>query len=206
MDLAINLVVSAVSLVLGAVLGVMLGESVKRPRLRQSGSGGGMAGTSVSFTNDPGFVGLSIGQTVLLGRAVHRECRLGVPVDRNPTDCHAVLLDPENPRGGVGLLMRDEDIPDRPVGRARVKTGGSVQVLLFVRVPGGGKEFYLFEPDPSNPWQPRPPDPSKILTAPKKFLLRVYYGGNRSTEVPVSVTVGLNGQMALETPNSSVGM
>lgn len=207
MDLAINIVVSAVFLVLGAVLGVVLNEAAKRPRLQQSGSGGGMAGTSVTFRNDPGFVGLRIGHTVLLGRSVHRGCRLGVPVDRNPTDCSAWLVDAADPRGGsVGLLMRDEDVPERPVGRARVKTGGSVSVLLFVRAPGRGKEFYLFESDPSNPWQPRPPDPSKILTAPKKFLVRVQYGGDRSTEVPVSVTLGLDGQMMLVTPDSSVGM
>jgi hypothetical protein len=209
-DFAANIGISIVSLVVGAALGVWLGEFVKRPKLTVSGTGmhrvQDLLVYTVHLTNEPRFIGISFESTTLLGKTIHKGFRWGQVPEGRATECHAILVDADNPRLSTSLYLSAESDPERPADVVRIESGGRAQIYLFVRRDIQDGRFFLYAPASNPGREPRIPEDRAFLAAPQKFVLRVgsSRGEGRRLELPVSVIKDLNGDLRVEINGSSL--
>ncbi len=192
----VGVITFVAGLVLGAFVDRYVSEQLRRPRLQVNlgGSGNGLA--SISLKNTLGFVGISIGQTVLFGRDVTGGRRFGRPLDRHPARCEAPWIkDADNPDGGAwGLCFLLPGVSE-PQTSAEIPSGQSATLVLF-GVRTKAKQVDFFQPGPD--WQPMPGSRHLAFGVPHRFIVGVPY--DRATqllEIPVNVTLDILGNLHL---------
>lgn len=192
---AVEIGLNAVFVVLGAFIGLFLGEYVRRPNIRVDASGAGLtpAGFSVvtiTITNTPGRAGIAIGQSILFGRTIFRGRQWGPPITRSPALVSASLL---NDKGqGVGLLLESLAAPGRFDGQVKIENDGHARIYLFARLESEPDRYFIYGDDGHG--QPEaPPDYAK-LRGDHEFTLRVSYGTTTKL-FPVSVSMHLQGTL-----------
>jgi hypothetical protein len=137
MPVWLSIVLPFVTLVAGA----WLQEFRKRPKLVLSGSGGGSVGTTyrswqVSIQNRPGLLGLSLGETTVLGKNIHRGRTWGLRYDRNASvESRAWLCDEER-KEGVDLLHWDMAPADPRYQQFVTIPSGKEARLMLLRLSG----------------------------------------------------------------------
>src|SRR5688572_22721780 len=95
-----DVISTAVTLILGAALGLIANHFVERPKLRVggSGSGGGIGPgfhqNNARIWNGPALIGIRVGHTALFGKTVLPPIEWGLTVQRKAAqNCTAWMLD-----------------------------------------------------------------------------------------------------------------
>ncbi len=201
-----SFVFGIVAFVLGVALGTWFGvwyaEYVKRPQLRLSG--GGSASTpfrrsTLTVNNDPGWIGVGMGESTILGRRIHRGFRRGLAIDRNPAkQCQAQLIDKAKGRTVTSLVWQVRDDPDHYEPLTTLAGGESRVLMLFAAVPSEPSAYFVFEPDAGSPYGIRVPDERLRFTGDNEFEVRVNYSNDSTLRVDVAMTVDYRGNLYVE--------
>lgn len=195
-----SLLGSAVTLLIGTFLGLWLSEFVRRPRLRISGSGSGGSPYSVitaTVSNDAGFIGITLGRTIIFGRPVLQHRRWGEVVERHPALCSAWITDRDNPdAGGVGLYFRTGDTPPYKYENQVKIAGGEYAHLCLLVVRGEDRRrYFIFAPDSDG--QPVVPEEVDMFNGPRQFVVHLSYSnGHKVDKWLLKITKGLDGHLA----------
>ena len=171
--------VPAIFLILGFVLGVWGGAYVKRPKLRFVGGGSGGSGApdgyqiyNLTVRNMPGWLGLTIGRTVILGLSISGSHRIGTPVMRDPASkCMADLYDTKHkfvaplwwrvPGDGGTKIERFTTLP----------SGDQAELLVFVQRNSDRPSYFPFAPNGNG--EPKiQADPLRFRDA-RRFVIRL---------------------------------
>ena len=201
------------SLVVGAFLGVWLGEFLKRPKLKAAGSSGG-GGPSFGYvnamgvTNEPAFLGLSAGDTIIFGRRIHSAFAIGLPISRYPaTGCRATLHDLETDEFVAHLWWRTRAGNSTEYPQVMtLDAGESGELMLFARQDQHGIEYFPFAPaaNRSVAGAPlfEPPAETLRFRDDRTFRVRIMYGylGRQVRTFPVAVKRLVRGGLVFEIP------
>ena len=205
MDLG-NILISVASLVVGSVIGAWYTEFIRRPLLAVTGSGSvhkGVHRYSVSVSNLPAFVGITIGSTALLGRRIHRGFRRGLTIDRNPAkQSRAVLVDRTSGRVLMGLHWLIHTEPRSYEATRSIAGGESATVMVFARLPSERSHYFAFQPDPQGPDGVRVPEEHVKFDGERDFELRVNYSNGRIARCDLDVRFDYQGNMHVEQRHS----
>lgn len=198
---------SLASLVLGALLGVWIPIFIQRPKIRASGSGTSPASSdpslsyfTLSIENEPGFFGLNIGRTVVLGRHIWGAKRIGLALDRNPATCSAYIV-PAAGGEGRSVPVWSESIRPKADGTLVVPGGENARVYLFAKRRGDDSCFYLFTPEAWGDARPTPviSEAERGFDSTTAFVVHVSYaGGAHEHRIPVTVKRTIHGSWQVE--------
>jgi len=207
-NLALTIICSAVTLVVGMFLGVWYGHFVDRPKLNLAGSMGGSSnGVSVFgvlISNPPGILGLNLRRTMIFGKLIHQSVVKGLPVDRKPAnECLAKIRDKESGEH-IDLLFWKIDNETRQ--QVTIRSGRECLLPIFARRQTDELRYYI--------WRPQvgavPPAPiigagAISLMGTRTFTVRIDYSSTRHLEFDLIVRYGLNGEVSVGTDLSSGG-
>lgn len=174
LDLA-SLLIGAI---FGALVSICLQHFLARPRLRQIGGGGGQY-QHITIRNDPGFLGLNFGPTIIFGRRLSKGWRLGIPFDTAPARaCSASIIDEETGQTVSSLCWHKDGkyIYDITLG-----PGESANLIVFTRQGATEGKYYVWRPLPEHEtWGPGPGDVQ--IEGSRKFLIDVRYAYGTRTK------------------------
>lgn len=174
----------AISLLLGAALGMFLGTwysyFVKRPRLILIGNGGsggaGLRTTSLNFINAPRFIGIQMPPSMLFGKQVHGVLRWGLPVDNLPArNLQATLFDKESGRV-VSQLHWQRGPSFEP--SIDLDSGEQAMLMVFSRLEQDPPHYFPFQPGP-NGVGVNIPQTAGYTDESRKFEIRINYSQAR---------------------------
>ena len=188
-----DLVVGVVSLLVGVLLGSWLDLFLQRPKLALEGWGAGTYAT-LTVTNQPGFFGLSIGRTVILGRPVLSGRRWALSTERLPARCNAYITDAENAAHGLPLYFGAPGDNPEPQQFAEIRSGESASIIVFAVRPEEKRYFIV---QPANSWEVGPS--SVAFDSPHKFIVHIAHDrSDRTLDVPIAVRRNLQGDWYFE--------
>ena len=200
-------VIPLVTLLLGAVLGVWGTYYVIRPKLQVVGGGSGSDGrfhtNRVTIRNEPGFLGIRLSPSVILGRRIHSGIEWGFPVHRNTADqCMAHLLD-KSGKHITALWWRSSQEPGAFANTISISEGQSVNLMLLARLSEEQLRYFVFEPPVTGTNEPKVPVREVWFSGPKQFRVRVTYSyGRQKLEVPAEVTQRYDGRLYYQVGDS----
>lgn len=201
-----SVIFGILSFFLGIALGVWLGvwyaEYIRRPQLRFTGGGSARVPfrrDTFTITNEPGWIGVAIGESTILGRRLHSGIRRGLVVDRHPAkQCHAHLIDKAKARPITGLYWHSPDDGDRYESAPTIPGGESRSLMLFAALPSEPTTYFAFEPDASSPFGIRVPEEHVRYTGEHEFEVHINYANGRTLTADVAVTLDYQGNLHVE--------
>jgi hypothetical protein len=177
---------------------------MRRPTLRQNGGGSSLFGSSyryvsLGFQNELRRLGISLPETVILGKAVKTDFGSQV-IEREPArQCRARLLD-ETGRYICPLWWFDGQKPAETVD---IKSGESASLIIFLKSNTDPSQYLSYQPTSNTDPTPRTSEVPKFDKA-MGFLVEVLYShSSQRLRFPVKVVIGYDDRMSFETPNSS---
>lgn len=180
------------SLMIGAVVGafisIWLQHFLARPRLRQVGGGSGQY-LHITIRNEPGFLGINFGPTIILGRRFSQGWRLGIPFDTSPARaCSAVIIDKETGQTITSLSWLKDGIYGYEV---TLGPGESANLIVFTRHGADEGKYYVWRPLPEH----QSPGPGDIqMDGSREFLIDVRFShGTRTKRFTCKMVRKLNG-------------
>jgi len=138
---------------------------MRRPKLAITGGGGGGGAGSyhrnhISVSNQPGLLGIRLGDTVVFGRRLHGRFEKGLTVDRSPaSECQANLHDRKTGQYIAGLWWTPTQGGAPWQRTLAIGSGGTVTLALFARLDSEPTKFFVFEPENPNQWDSPPREP-----------------------------------------------
>ena len=183
--------------VIGRLLSTWHSYYVKRPKLKLIG----MGGASIRVSNVPGFFGLAFPHTVVLGRLLHGDKELGLPIDRDPArDCTAVLYDKETGQHVANLYFQVTD--DTTRSTVTLDSGNSANILIFNRAETDRSTYYPWRPDNEDSSRPAAPrEVDAMFNSTREFNIVVRYAhGRKKVEFPVRMIRGFDGRLSFYSP------
>ncbi len=160
------------------ILGVAGTVYLKRPKLRVVGGAGGGSGAPAGFQinhvtvrNIPGRLGITIGQTELLGLRINGRHKLGLPVMREPAKgCTAWLYDDSgNPI--TALWRRDPDEHGKRKVTIDIDSAVTAELSLFAERNDDIPNYYPYQPDANGD----PVVPPIKFNGTRRFIVRIAY-------------------------------
>jgi hypothetical protein len=132
-----SIIVPIIRLVLGVVLGTWFTAYVSRPELKAIGGGNGGGGTYLRIMNRPGFMGLSLQETVIFGKRISNGIYKGIPIEKaTANECVAHLNDKDSGDLVSGLYWRPLSDPGRARSVIELRSGEQADLLIFARKAG----------------------------------------------------------------------
>lgn len=203
-----GLLLAVALLVPGALLGVWANELVKRPKLAVRG--GGVHGGSVTsgqpslvtltVANDPGFIGVRLGKTIVFGWPIHGPIEKGTDVERRSARSVRVAIFEEDTCGpGVPLWMVAEqgDKVEVPAQSVSLANGEYATVYVLGRLPGEHSYSVGVYPDWTGDGL-REKRQAANYTEPRSFVVRAWADHVKQVEYKLRVVRSANDQWAAE--------
>lgn len=200
-----SIILPIITLVLGVVLGTWFTAYMSRPKLKVVGGGGGATSTSLRVMNRPGFMGLSLQETVIFGKRISDGIYKGIPIERAAAnECVAHLYDKET--GDLASVLYWRTVSVSGAGPPRtvidLKSGEQADLLVFARKPDDPVKYFVFKPGGESFQAIVPPD-SAMLSETRRFFIRIQYSfGRQSLVINVKVRRALEGRLYFESDAS----
>jgi hypothetical protein len=187
----VSVIVAAVFL----VLAVAFNEYIRRPKLFVSGGGNSKVGPHtlvfVSLRNEPSFLGVRFGETILFGHILHRGVNWGLTIQSNPAKIPAGIQDLDsNSNSGPGLVFRDPGKPDAYTQIVTLASGESAQLGILATGEQACSTYYYFVPDQTaGDWTPKMPPVESRFTSDRRFVVLVYHvdTSRKPLKIPVKM-------------------
>ena len=205
-----------VLLVLGALLGafatIFVQGMITRPRLRISGSGGGVGPNpgvrhvAITISNEPGFLNFRLGQTVILGKRLLRGRTIfSVPFERVPAyECTAVIIR-EGAQQGVGLWWLTPESENAISNLTTISPGKSASLRLLVKEDSDPERYFYYQPSDVKSGSAAIPLESGKIAGERNFDVTLFYSyGRQQMKFKVSVVLDPHGNLQVQMPNSSM--
>jgi len=200
-----------ISLIIGAILSffiaIWLDFFIKLPKLAVHGWGSGrhQDGTiqnTLSVSNQVGWLGLTIQQTVLFGFRIHTAFRRGIPFETNPArDCRAQLHISESGEHICQLWWRLEDNSVTDV--VSIDSGKTASLILFVRRDDNSQNYFPYQPLHRETGEVKFPEPPAIFNGNKKFEIKIHHSHNQIYSYHIEIEQKFNGLLYLKTATGS---
>jgi hypothetical protein len=144
-------------------------------------------------------MGIRIKPTVLFGKRVHGGLEKGLTIVRNPAEeCIANIHDKDTGEFIAPLWWRSPDDPDRAVRTVSVKTGQTVELMLFARLNSEALRYFIYTSSGKFADVQPPVDEVRFRDT-KKFSVRVSYSyGRQRLEFDAVVRKGYDGRLSWE--------
>lgn len=196
--------IDLLSLLIGAALGAFAstwhGHFVRRPKLRVTGtSGGGFV--AIRIRNEPGFIGLRLRETTLLGFHIHSPKEFGLVIDRSAAhECSAVLIDKQTRQQIRALWWW---IGDTTVQNVTLESGSSAELMVLSRQGAEPGKYYVWQRG-DDPLVSIPPPGAAQFEGSREFVIEVLYAyGHKRTRFPFSVVKRFDGSEHYRCPAGS---
>jgi hypothetical protein len=181
--------------------------NLRQPSLRINGGGNGSnfqgSGhpyTNITVENELRYLRIQLPITIIVGRKQLKTHFGNQVVERESAQqCIARLLD----KSGRHICQLWWLIDTKVDSITEIKSGKSVNLLLFIKGKNNAKEYYAYQPISSSNIEP------KISGTPKfnktmDFLVEISYSyGTKKIQFPVRVVINYDGSFSFETNNGS---
>ena len=187
-------------LVLGTILGVFWTEYLKRPKLRVVGSSGvgreAFLTQALRIGNRPAFLGIRMGETVIVGRRIGQGFQKGLAIDRNTAkECTAWLIDRETKKRVAGLFWHRPDSTGADLS-VSIEPGEYAELWIFARLKDEPLAYFPYRPSDRNTLDPEVPAAAARIHESREFMIEVNYSyGQQRLLIPVSVEKQLDGRL-----------
>jgi hypothetical protein len=196
---------SAVSLVVGTLLGAWFNRFIQRSKLVVTGGGGGggpgpgFHQSRVSISNRPGLLGIRLSETVLFGKTIHNRIEKGLSIDRNPAnECRAQMLDKKSGQFITSLWWRSRGEPEILKPTVTIRSGETFDLFLFARLNTEPSRYFIFQPGEDGRTPKAPHDDAKF-TDTREFIVRILYSYDRQRlTFPVTVRKNFDGRLYVD--------
>lgn len=190
-----------IGVILGAVVGFWYSHAVTQSKLEINGSGtgssGGLVQTQLQVSNNPRFVGLQIGRTIVLGKPLHRGVSQGIIVERvEAKQCTARLIEAESHEHLAQLWWDPTGVPADYKTVVSIPCGTSVSLKLFARRESDVSAYFVFDPDGNG--VPKVPSEDMWFRGNKKFLVEIAYSNGKTLRFHVTVRKSYGGPLYVE--------
>lgn len=188
------LVTDVILLGVGAVAGVFVSAAAKQPRLVNNGGGAG----TLSIYALPGSVGISWGETRVLGRLIAGSREFRLPHERLPAEQVTASLHDATGKHVCALFWSKP-----PSGELHnivsLSPGEQASLHTFERVPGADGYFVVQARSDGAPGKSLPPD-VRVLHGDKHYTIRLRYRGrNKPVVLPIAVEERVDGSISVRT-------
>ena len=187
--------IDMLSIIIGAVLGAILGALastwysyyIKRAKLIVGGGGNGsnrgMRYNHISITNNPGFIGFRLPETIIFGKEIHNRLEFGsLSIDRDTArECRAWLQD-KHTREIIRPLWWQSD--GKLLQQIDIKSGKSVSLMLFCRFEEDSAHYFVYQPKNGSVYDVEIPLDHLKFNSTKEFCISISYSNVRN---PLSI-------------------
>ena len=193
--------------VIGAFLSALYGFYLKRPVLRHvGGSGGGGAGvrtTGITIRNMPGFIGLRLSETAILGLRIFDEKEWGLTFDRNPArDCFATLYDHEDDEPICSLWWQLSG--GNLAQTVDIASGEQKNLKVFARLGNDQRKYFAYQSNRSDIDEPRIPEEEDRFNSTRHFYILITYSyGKSKFRIDCTMNKRHDGRLYFTTKSSS---
>lgn len=206
MDIMISIITFIIGCLIGWFINHWYSVVMRRPSLRQSGSGtgsnfrnSGYHYNHITISNELRTFTLKIPETVILGKRIKTHFGNQI-VEREPaTQCTARLLEKSGKYICHLWWTKGNDITPT----TEISSGNSTSLLLFLRREDNENKYFVYQPKSQTDFSPKT---SRLPTFTKTmhFFVEVSYShGSQKLTFPVSIVIGYDGNFSFETDSSS---
>ncbi len=209
MPLLQDTIISIISLLVGIVIGHVFTVYTRRPYLKVSGSGGGGGRGpgyytfSTRITNHPGLIGISVGESRILGRKINSRIEKGLTVIRDTANnCSAVLIDKKT--GEVVSHLWWKIGGEEYTQIVSIESGLQVDLMLMAKTYDNSLDYFPFDysNDLSNPIKV----PPNKISGTRKFKVIIYYNyGREKFEFEFGIKQSIHNRLSYEITNGGGG-
>ena len=206
MDLALQIVIGLLLLLIGAILGAVLNVYFKRPKLAIAGGGGGggpgpgFRRNYITILNESGQFGLNIRETVILGKRIHGRIDRGLVFDRLPArECRARIYDKKSGEPIKGLWWRVPNTSSCFVQEMTLNSGERAELMLFARLNDEPSKYFVFEPSDGPKGAPVIPSEESKFQETRAFVVEIrYFHGKKVFSTDVEMRRGFDGRLSFK--------
>jgi len=144
-------IIPIATLILSVFLGAWLNAYLTRPKLEICGNGsGGCSGPGYYMChavvrNSLGLLGISLKQTIIFGKRLHRPVEKGLTANRNPASkCTARILDKVTREHIAHLWWRFPE-SDRVQQWVDIGSNESCDLMLFARLDAEPSKYFIYQ-------------------------------------------------------------
>lgn len=203
--------IGTLQLVIGGLIGVCLDSFIKRPKLVINGGGGGggpgpgFHQTNLTVMNDPGLLGIRLGDTRIFGKPIHGYILKGIVFDRIPAhECRALLYDKKTGEFVSMLWWRTRDEPPQMVQTVTLHSGETIDLLLFARLDSQRSKYFVYEPESPSSTKPKIPEEDDRVSESRDFVIHLNHSyGRKTVKIDLKVVRNINGTLTWKTKNAS---
>ncbi len=198
-------------LIIGGIFGSFATIYIGRPKIVVSGGGGGGGpgpgyySNFISVSNEPGFFGIRISETTILGKRIHNRIRIGQVFDRAPAhECRALIKD-KSTNEVLGLLWwRELSNPQKAVQTLNLNSGEQAELIIFARLEGEQSKYFVYQPTSPTDHHPIPIDDELKFKETRDFIIEIQYAyGMKKISKEIKMIKGLNGRLTFQGPTGS---
>lgn len=204
-----GLITGLALLVAGAVAGLWVNEHAKRPKLAFEGAGFQSGGSPASgypslmmlkIINKPGFIGVRMGKTVILGKYIHGYVEKGTAVERRPAvGVRVAIFDADSIGSGIPLWMlpQEGDEVGEPTRTVALASGQYATVFVVGRRPSDNGYLAGIHPKWVNGGEWSPQDVANYVE-PRSFIVRAQADRVKQVDYTFRVVRGPNERWSIE--------
>jgi hypothetical protein len=181
---------------------------MRQPKLIQNGGGSGSSlfgsgyrYVSIGIQNELRRLGVSLPETVILGKAIRTNFG-GQVIEREPArQCRARLLE----RTGEYIYELWWYDGEKASEIIDIKSGETANLIVFAKRANDPNQYLVYQPISGVDFSPRTSGIPKFDKT-MSFLVEILYShGGQRLKIPVSVKIGYDGSFNFHTENSEVG-